>query len=255
MRILIVGKGFASKLHEEAWRRLGYDRIYFYDITFGITFKDALQSVNPDVIDFCDTPKSRISYLVEYQHDLSGKIIFVEKPPCRPMDYDVYVYLCKYLDIIPIHNYIYLVNEKPKEVVILRNGPHKGWYIDPNLSGGGILLDHGYHWLYVADHYGINLEKLVAWVDGFPDRECVVVGENFKFYATWKSPIRLTVLNGKITEFRTNEKLVNSFTEIFKLVEIEDKSKKRELRVQSFRVMEFIRKVYENVKFCVRSEA
>lgn len=253
MNILIVGKGFAGKLHEEAWRKLGYEKVYFYDITFGIPFKDALKTINPDIIDFCDTPKSRISYLIDCQYEFEDKVIFLEKPPCRPKDFDVYVYLCKYLDVVPIHNYIYLIHEPPREIVILRNGPHREWYIDPDLTGGGILLDHGYHWLYVADYYDINLEKLTGWVDGFPDRECAIVGDNFKFYATWKSPIRLTVLNGKITEFRTKEKLVNSFMQIFKL--IEDKNKKRELRTQSFRVMEFIREVYRDVEFCIRSEA
>jgi len=253
LNILIVGKGFAGKLHEEAWKKLGYCKVYFYDITFGVSFKDALESIKPDIIDFCDTPKSRIDYLINHYNEFEDKVVFVEKPPCRPVDLEKYKNLCKHLDIIPVHNYIYLVNECPREVVILRNGPHKGWYIDPELAGGGILLDHGYHWLYVADFYGIDLNKLKGWVDGFPDRECVIVGDDFKLYATWKSPIRLTVVNGKITEFRTKEKLINSFMEIFKL--IEDENRKRELRDQSLRVMEFIKEVYEDVRFCARSEA
>jgi len=250
MKVLVVGYGFAGKLHASAWKRIGYDVIY-YNSPFYPPFEEVIEREKPDIVDFCDTPKSRIEYLVKYYNFLQDKTIYLEKPPCKPQDLEVYRYLCKSMDITPIHNYLYMVNEKPKEVVILRNGPHKSWYIDPDLSGGGIMLDHGYHWLYVADHYGVDLKELRGWVDGYPDEVCVVFGDEFKFFATWKSPIRLTVINGFITEFRTEKRMVESLVKIFKLSDNE----KAELRLQSLRVMEFIKEVYENVGFCVRSEA
>ena len=250
MKVLIVGAGFSGKMHAEAWKKLGHD-VTFYDITFSSSFNDAVKTVDPDIIDFCDTPKSRIDYLTDHYDLFEGRRIYVEKPPCRPQDLDLYRYLCKLLDITPIHNYLFMPDmPKPQSVVILRNGPHKGWYINPDLTGGGILLDHGYHWLYVADEMGIDLNSVKTWIDGIPDMSCVITSDNFKFYATWKSPVRLTVLNGKVREFRTKECMVDSLVELFKL----DDNEKYRLREQSLRVMEFIRGVYKNVGFCIRSE-
>ena len=253
MKVLIVGAGFSGTNHAEAWKKLGHD-VTMYDITFSSSFKDAIKTVDPDVVDFCDTPKSRIEYLTDYYDLLEGRKIYVEKPPCRPQDLELYRYVCKWLDITPVHNYLFMPQIKhlviPFDVAILRSGPHKGWYINPDLTGGGILLDHGYHWLYVADELGIDLNSVKAWVDGIPDMTCVLTSDNFKLYATWKSPVRLTVVDGKVREFRTDNCMVESLIELFRL----DDKERYNLRLQSLRVMEFIKGVYKNVGFCVRSE-
>ena len=97
---------------------------------------------------------------------------------------------------------------------------------------------------------GIDLNGVKVWVDGIPDMTCVLTSDNFKLYATWKSPVRLTVVNGKVREFRTDNCMVESLIELFRLGDKESYN----LRLQSLRVMGFIREVYKNVGFCVRSE-
>lgn len=251
MKVLIVGYGFAGKLHEKAWKEIGAD-IKIHDIKMDTKF----EFEDVDVIDFCDTPKSRVEYLIKLKDaGFRGKI-FVEKPPCRPVDYKEYCKLCSKLDITPMHNYLYFVDKhikhhanKELKVIILRNNPHKSWYTNTELSGGGILLDHAYHWLYIADSLGFKGFK--GWVDGYPDYQCTVTGvkrgAKFKLFATWKSPIRLTIVNGMEFEFRTNENMIKSILSVLRGDYNSD-----DLRLQSLRVMKFIKGVYENVVEWIR---
>jgi len=253
MKVLIVGNGFAGNLHAAAWRELGHE-VEFYDIiplkSNYPTFGNALLNGSPDVLDFCDTPKSRIETLSEFakpytREKLEDKIIYVEKPVCRPGDIDKYIELSKELNITPIHNYLFMpfVNslESNLTVSILRNGVHKGWYSNAEKSGGGILLDHGYHWLYIANLLGTDLDSINGWVDGIPDMTCALSGNGFKFYATWRSPIRLTVVDGVIREPRERRIMIDSFKALFD-------GQAQELGVnllsQSIEIMEMINRVY-----------
>jgi len=248
MKVLIIGNGFAGNLHAIAWRELGHE-VKFYDIDPSRTnypsFNKALLSHNPDVLDFCDTPKSRIETLYMFTLELEDKKIYVEKPVCRPGDIDKYIELSKELNITPIHNYLFMpfVNslESNLTVSILRNGVHKGWYSNAEKSGGGILLDHGYHWLYIANLLGTDLDSINGWVDGIPDMTCALSGNGFKFYATWRSPIRLTVVDGVIREPRERRIMIDSFKALFD-------GQAQELGVnllsQSIEIMEMINRVY-----------
>jgi len=93
MRVLVVGAGFAGRLHAEAWEKLGY-KYEFYDpyvedpnrISEMLEDKDIVDLLeDKDIVDFCDTPLSRLSYLCDLYGELKDKEIYVEKPPCRPM--------------------------------------------------------------------------------------------------------------------------------------------------------------------------
>jgi len=257
MRVLVVGAGFAGKHHAEAWRSLGHDVRFldpFVESDYS-SMREALDDYNPDAVDFCDPPASRLNYLLKYQDELEGREIYVEKPPCMPRveATSSYEYLAECLKITPIHNYLFIdeiPRELPLEIVILRNGPHQGWYMDPCLTGGGILLDHGYHWLYIAHSEGLKLSSVNVWLDAFPDRTCIISSDAFTLYATWNSPLRLTVINKKVCELRLKDKLVRSFAENFQL----SGKERRRLRHQSIELMWFLSGVYSEYEFWRRDE-
>jgi hypothetical protein len=262
--VVVVGGGFAGKLHAAAWRKLNYS-VSIIDIDPDVCddcscgddssckgINDCLSSLIDfvHIVDFCDAPKSRLQYAERFKDKLKGKIVYFEKPVCRPCDVQRYIDLTKELDIVPIHNYLFmlppwLTKEKQLEVSILRKGPHKGWYIDLDLTGSGIIGDHGYHWLYVADEMGADISQMKGWVDGVPDMTCRVesLDEKFKMYATWRSPMRMTTLNGKPDEFRTSGRMADSFMKLFDST-LKYESERRRLVDQSIRVMKCIEKVY-----------
>lgn len=252
VNVLVVGAGFAGELHGQAWSELGY-RVYYYDIKKDkVDFGSYVRVIDPEIVDFCDTPKSRIEYLENYQELLEDRKIYLEKPVCRPQDFEKYLRLVDKFRIVPVHNYIFMDYgyKLPLEVAILRNGAHKGWYTDVDLVGGGILMDHGYHWLYVANSLGVEMSELKAWVDGIPDLTTAVWGDRFKLFATWRSPIRATVINGRLVEPRGTKTMVESLKRMFEL----DEDEEHELLIQSIEIMKFITEVYENVGFMVRKE-
>ena len=245
MKVLIIGMGFAGNLHRLAWRKLGHE-VYWYDIIDGSKLEDKISSIDPDILDFCDTPKSRMEYLSKLKDSTSGRKVYVEKPPCRPCD----LKLWETCDATPMHNYLFMPFTKELhrlEVVILRKGPHREWYADVDLSGGGILLDHGYHWLYVADSIGVNIAKVQGFIDSYPDFTCGLKTESFNFYATWRSLFRVTVINGAKAELRSEKVMVQSFADFFKNAEDLD------LKRQSIRVMKAISAVYKSEVMKIKS--
>ena len=262
--VVVVGGGFAGKLHAAAWRKMDYSVVIIdtdhrrcSDCDCGDDescqgINDCLSSLIDfsHIVDFCDSPKSRIQYAGRFKEKLKGKTVYFEKPVCRPYDVQRYIDLTKELDIVPIHNYLYmlppgLMKDTRLEVSILRKGPHKGWYIDLDLTGSGIIGDHGYHWLYVADEMGADISQMKGWVDGVPDMTCRVESLDgiFKMYATWRSPMRMTTINGRADEFRTSERMAESFRMLFESTLGFPKLRKR-LVNQSIRVMKCIEKVY-----------
>lgn len=237
MKVLIVGMGFAGNLHRLAWRKLGH-KVFWYDIIDDGKLEDKISSINPDVIDFCDTPKSRMEYLLKLKDEIGSAKVYVEKPPCRPCD----LKLWEKCDATPVHNYLFMPFLKRinyLEVIILRQGPHKKWYSDADLAGGGILLDHGYHWLYVADSIGVKMAEVSGFVDGYPDFTCSLITKKFNFYATWRSLFRVTIVNGVKLELRNEKVMVKSFMDFFKNAENLD------LKQQSIRVMKAITAIYD----------
>jgi len=106
-------------LHAKTWKELGH-HVEIWDVLKNTTpLIDVLKTYEPDVVDFCDTPKSRIEYLTKYYEHFEDKEIYLEKPPCRLQDVDTYEELCSKLNITPIHNYLFM--DLPKHVMKIQS--------------------------------------------------------------------------------------------------------------------------------------
>ena len=251
MKGLCVGNGFAGRRHVAALQELGHEvKCYDRDVTRTDfkTLLGALRLFNPDIVVFADTPKSRISYLECYQKMLVNKIIVVEKPPCRPCDLDRYKKLGKRLKLYPVHNYLFMPisvqdEGKPWDIVIERTEPHKGWYCDEEESGGGILLDHGYHYLYVLLHNGVDIRPKFMEVDRVPDMNCLLGNDEYAIRLSWTCDARRTEVNGSVFEPRSDwmEKSIKQFLHAVISGSITTYN-------DSVKIMEVIRDVYENCK-------
>jgi len=228
LKVLIVGRGFAGTLHGEAWKRLNFE-VRYYDIVRERSdfdsFENALKVYDPDIVDFCDTPFSRVRYCNNYEELLRGRLIIFEKPPCRPQDVNTFERLARRLTLRVVHNYLYydeLVTTIKRDghlvVQIYRTKPHKDWYVDPLLTGCGIVCDHGYHWIYLAYYLlDVDPETLDIKLDGVPDYTCTITGRKVYIYATWKANVRKTIVNGMEWEPYQNceERMVQSFARFF----------------------------------------
>jgi len=241
---LVVGRGYAGSFHGQALKKLGF-KVRFYDTirqkSDFSSFEDALKT-NPEVITFSDTPKSRIEYLSEFKDRISAQV-FLEKPPCRLQDLHLYQDLLRRLEIIPIHNYLFMDFTKqislPLRIFILRRRPHQSWYPSFDLTGGGICCDHAYHWLYVADSLGINIEALRMIKDTKPIDKTVIIWSNdglFNFFATWNWPERKTIINNREVELRTGDNMVESYKRLYTA----DEDCYERLRQQSLKIIKFL---------------
>ena len=76
----------------------------------------------------------------------------------------------------------------------------KNWRTDPKISGGGILVDHGWHNFYLACHLaGAAPESIYAGLEHSPvsgadeDAKCIIRfegGASGFIHMTWRSPLR-----------------------------------------------------------------
>jgi predicted dehydrogenase len=180
-----VGFGNIALLgHLPALRELGVDMIAAVDVCdkrrkkaeeAGLrAFKDLskIEGLELDFIDICTPPSFRyepIRFAVE-----NGLDVICEKPVSTPQEF----YKIKELVLdgdsffYPIHNWKHAPHYiKAKEIVeenggvenlqmnTLRTGFGHGnrdwkpdWRVDKSISGGGIIMDHGYHNIYLAMH-------------------------------------------------------------------------------------------------------
>lgn len=228
MRVLVVGAGFAGRLHAEAWRRLGGE-VRFYDPRLGLdSLSEGLEWA--DIVDFCDTPLSRAFYTIRFMDVLASKdAVFYEKPPFPVMGLGpaAWRFVVSRVNAVPVHNYVYMehvrrlvTGGRRVHVVILRSAPHKEWY-PTELTGGGILADHGYHWMYVARELLNSVLDVSCYL--LPGRfdfvaGCANSGGDFRFFGTWLSPVEDTILNGVRLDPPpfTEEAQVESLAELFR---------------------------------------
>lgn len=247
-KVLIVGAGFAGSLHAEAWRSLGAE-VRFHDPRLGMD--DIEEGIEwADVVDFCDTPLSRTYYAVKYLRELSVKdAVFFEKPPVVVSGFGLEAWsrVVKLVNAVPVHNYVYMghvvrrvAGRGSLKVVILRSAPHKRWY-PTNLTGGGVLADHGYHWLYVAEEVaGIDLGSVTCCVDSRFDYVAWCSGGGFEGFFTWLSPVEATIVNGRSVKPPYGyEVQVRSLRELFR-----DEGRWGEHADASLKVLDVIRDAY-----------
>jgi predicted dehydrogenase len=194
-RAAIVGFGNIALLgHLPALRELGVEVVSAVDVCEkrrglaedeGLkTFKDlqGLETRDLDFIDICTPPSFRyepIRFAVE-----NGLDVICEKPVSIPSESHKIRELILNGDIFfyPIHNWKHAPHYvKTKEIVEENGGVENlsmktlrthfsagnpdwnpGWRMDKTISGGGIIMDHGYHNIYLAMHlFGCDFTRAV----------------------------------------------------------------------------------------------
>ncbi|MDP6612683.1 MAG: Gfo/Idh/MocA family oxidoreductase [Candidatus Hydrothermarchaeota archaeon] len=181
MRGAIVGFGnIAEQGHLPAYRKLGVDIVAVADLCpsrrrlakeYGLRSYSDMNSLvekeEVDFIDLCTPPNYRINaFKIALEHGLD---VMCEKPIAHMSDIMEVKKIARNGGsfFFPVHNWKYAPHyRKIKEVIngdsdiqmtTLRTSYGRGnhdwnpdWRVDCTISGGGILMDHGYHSIYLA---------------------------------------------------------------------------------------------------------
>lgn len=181
MRGAIIGYGnIAEKGHLPAYRALGVNIVAAADLCArrrekarqaGLrsysTPEELIEKEELDFLDICTPPNFRLQAI--RLASSAGLDVLCEKPIAHASEVDRVKKILLKSDIFffPVHNWKYSPHyRKMKELIngrgdifmeTRRTGYSRGnddwnpdWRIDPNISGGGILMDHGYHNIYLA---------------------------------------------------------------------------------------------------------
>jgi predicted dehydrogenase len=181
MRGGIIGFGnIAEKGHLPAYRSLGVDVVAVADVCperrrrarlSGLksysTPEELLEEEELDFVDLCTPPNYRLQAI--NLASIAGVDVLCEKPIAHPWELEEVRRAVLGSDIFffPVHNWKYSPHyRKMKELIngkgdifmeTRRTGYSRGneawnpdWRVDPRISGGGILMDHGYHNIYLA---------------------------------------------------------------------------------------------------------
>ncbi|HDH28556.1 MAG TPA: Gfo/Idh/MocA family oxidoreductase [Euryarchaeota archaeon] len=194
-RCAIIGFGNIAELgHLPALLELGVDVVAAVDIceerrkkagNAGLEAFENLSSLDNldlDFIDVCTPPSYR--YLpIEYAAR-RGLDVVCEKPVATPGEHSALKKLMHDSSIFfyPIHNWKHAPQYVKAKEIVMENGgaenltmntlrTHYGtgnpdwnpnWRVDRSISGGGIIMDHGYHNIYLAMHlFGSDFTKAV----------------------------------------------------------------------------------------------
>ncbi|MFQ6136596.1 MAG: Gfo/Idh/MocA family protein [Candidatus Hydrothermarchaeales archaeon] len=185
MKGAIIGFGnIAEHGHLPAHKKLGIDIVVAVDICpkrrelaeeYGLRAYESLDSMMQnerlDFIDICTPPNYRLE-VVEFAVE-NGLDVICEKPICHTDEIEKMKKIVRRGDIFffPVHNWKYSPHyQKAKELIRSNGGDlekihmdtlrtsfstgtrdwNPNWRIEPDISGGGILMDHGYHNIYLA---------------------------------------------------------------------------------------------------------
>lgn len=185
MKGAIVGFGnIAEKGHLPAHRKLGIDIVAAVDICpkrrevaagYGLNVYESLtelgESEGLDFLDIC-TPQNFRLEAVKFAVE-NGLDVICEKPICHPDDLEDMKRIVGGSDIffLPVHNWKYSPHYLKAKEIISSNGGRlerlqmntlrttyshgnedwdPDWRVHYDISGGGVLMDHGYHNIYLA---------------------------------------------------------------------------------------------------------
>ncbi len=195
LRAAIIGFGNIALLgHLPALREVGVNVVSAVDVCEkrrmlaeknGLTAYESIEDLKDlkiDFIDICTPPSYRyeaISFAVE-----NGLDVICEKPIATPWDFNRINNLVLQSSIFfyPIHNWKHAPHYKKVKEIVKKNGGieklsmntlrtrfssgnpdwRPDWRIDKSISGGGIIMDHGYHNIYLAMHlFGSDFTRAV----------------------------------------------------------------------------------------------
>lgn len=131
------------------------------------SLEEALDREEPDLLDVAVPPAFKLGGVEAAAS--RGIDVLVEKPVCMPGEQDRLRVLGEEVRIVPVHNYLHAPHfRRLKELAgdasevsfeVKRTGYCRGsecwepeWRVDPEISGGGILMDHGYHAIYISNY-------------------------------------------------------------------------------------------------------
>lgn len=180
-RFLVVGYGqIAERGHVPTLRERGHSVVGAVDLSperraaaesdsvpAFESLDEAIDETEPDVVDVAVPPGHRLD--VAREAAAAGKDLLLEKPVCLPGEQEELLEACRDVTAVPVHNYLHAPHfRRLKEVAgdasevrfgVRRTGFCRGnedwnpdWRVDRDVSGGGILMDHGYHAVYVSNH-------------------------------------------------------------------------------------------------------
>ncbi len=181
MKAILVGFGNIAELgHLPVYRELGVDVVAVVDICekrrakardYGLPAYESLEEVGEetDFLDICAPPNYRLDALrYAAERDLD---VLCEKPMSHTEDVERIREIVEDSDVFffPVHNWKYAPQYRKARELIAGNGvleiqmnTHRttynhgnldwdpDWRIKREISGGGILMDHGYHNIYLA---------------------------------------------------------------------------------------------------------
>jgi len=192
MKGVIVGFGnVAEQSHLPAWRKLGIEMSVF-DISYArsqvaqrvhnldiIERESYITVYDHDFIDICTPTSEHLEYI-----KMAGEFgipVICEKPLCTPSQLEKLKQIVEdhKIKLYPVNNWRYApqyiaVKKDLKRIGKLqslsfstqRRAPDQGvsewipnWRVKKEISGGGILLDHGYHYLYLIQYFLPNFNN------------------------------------------------------------------------------------------------
>jgi len=181
----IIGFGnIASLGHLPALRELGIQVVAAVDVcesrrrraeqagVKALASLEELEGMDIDFIDICTPPSYRrepITFAIEH-----GLDIICEKPLSKPGELDEIrdLVLKSKVFLYPVHNWKHAPQYRKVKEMVEENGGvrelqmstlrttystgnpdwNPAWRVDKSISGGGIIMDHGYHNIYLAMH-------------------------------------------------------------------------------------------------------
>jgi len=229
MKGVIVGFGnVAEQSHLPAWRKLGIEmsafdisrrrsqvaqRVHNLDI---IERESYITVYDHDFIDICTPTSEHLEYI-----KMAGEFgipVICEKPLCTPSHLEELKQLVEdfKIKLYPVHNWRYApqyiaVKKDLKRIGKLqslsfstqRRAPDQGvsewipnWRVKKEISGGGILLDHGYHYLYLIQYFLPNFNNKFDIMSIKLDKNGVETGislyskgkPNVNIFLDWNAP-------------------------------------------------------------------
>ncbi len=201
-KVILIGFGnIAEKCHLPTYMEQGIEVVGVVDICskrrgkaaeYGISAYKNLEEVgtDADLMDLCTPPNYRLEALkFAGKH---GMDVICEKPLALTEDISSLKKLIKEnsLFLFPVHNWKYAPHYREIKDLIRDNGISEiemntyrdgynhgnpdwnpDWRVKREISGGGILMDHGYHNIYLAMYLmGKDFKKIrLKEIDFFPD--------------------------------------------------------------------------------------
>lgn len=261
MRAIIVGFGnIAENAHLPAYREVGVEIAAVVDVcakrrerarNHGLTSYERLCDVpfEADFLDVCAPPIFRAE-AIEFAAE-RGMAVLCEKPIALPENVNEVQKLVDKSNVFlfPVHNWKYApqymrakelcMNERILWIrsTVHRTGHNRGnpdwdpdWRIKKEISGGGILMDHGYHGIYLAMYLmGSRFKEARLREMGYIENSNVENKAIFDLVSPgkveidldWKSnrrEIRCTIrCEGKIIKLLDDKIVSNGMAEVFSI--------------------------------------